>query len=356
MKKNNQKKSKAIQKHSVPIQTEHPGNPGSKDGFNLFQAVGHIVLILDSHRTIVSANRAAIDIIGKSEENLIGKKCFSIFQEPEGSCDSCPIDHKSPSKAFETTGFETMISNRWFLASCTPIPDKNENLSHTILTALDMTAQKKAAEQLKKNLKEKELLLQETHHRVKNNLQVISSLINLQTHNLNNAELNEISKETQNRIRSMAYVHDELYHSKDTQQINCHQYIDRLAGELYRTYSHENHQIQLNLNVQHIFLDINYAVPLGIIITELLSNALKYAFPENWQNHPQINVMMHQTTGNQLVLVVKDNGVGIPQNIDLKKGDTLGLQLVSMLVEDQFKGKVSVERKNGTQFKISFKI
>lgn len=212
-------------------------------------------------------------------------------------------------------------------------------------------ARKQAEEQLKASLQEKELLLQEIHHRVKNNLQIISSLLNLQVEHIQDKQAIEVFKNTQNRISSMALIHDKLYQSKDLARINFAEYIQDLTNSLFSAYEANANKIALKIDVQDIFLSIDAAIPCGLIINELILNAMKYAFPTGRQG--EIFVKFHSVAYNKFVLFIGDNGVGFPKDLDLKSLNSLGLQLVSALVK-QLSGDIETNTSNGAQFKITF--
>jgi PAS domain S-box-containing protein len=216
----------------------------------------------------------------------------------------------------------------------------------------DITERKKAEEQLRHSLEEKEMLMKEIHHRVKNNLMVISSLLNLQSKYIKDKESLNIFKESQSRAKSMALIHERLYRSDDMKKINFGEYIETLSNDLYHTYVTDQGRITLNLEVEDAKIDINTSVPLGLIVNELVSNCMKHAFPANEMNG-EISITFKKI-GDKFMLNVKDNGVGFPEDLDFKNTDSLGLQLVTMLV-DQIDGEIELKNKDGTEFKITFK-
>jgi len=215
--------------------------------------------------------------------------------------------------------------------------------------ARDITKLKTAEYQLKSSLEEKEVLLREIHHRVKNNMQIISSLLNLQSRYLNDKEAVNILKESQNRVKSMSIVHEELYRSVDLSKIDFAEYIRRLLSGLFSSYGVNSEFIKSNIDVENIFLDIDTAVPCGLIINELVSNSLKYAF---LYEKGEISVRFY-LKDKKNALIVKDNGIGFPKDVDFKNTNTLGLQLVNTLVE-QLCGEIELYGGKGTVFKIIF--
>ncbi|MDP1553771.1 MAG: histidine kinase dimerization/phosphoacceptor domain -containing protein [Methanobacteriaceae archaeon] len=241
---------------------------------------------------------------------------------------------------------------RWILDLGMPFYDFNNNFKGYIGSCYDITDQKELVKQLEQSLDEKEILLKEIHHRVKNNLMIISSLLNLQSGYIKDKESQDIFKESQNRARSMALIHERLYQSSDLKKLDFSEYITSLATELFHTYVADPSLIKLQINVDNIFLDINTAIPLGLIVNELITNSLKHAFPNGRKG--KINIEFHEK-GENCEFTVKDNGIGFPKDIDYKKTESLGLQIVTNLT-DQIDGNIEkLDTNPGTEFKINFK-
>lgn len=217
---------------------------------------------------------------------------------------------------------------------------------------------KQVEEQLNASLKEKEVLLKEIHHRVKNNMQVISSLLNLQSGRIKNEEILEMFKESQDRIRSMSLIHERLYQSQDLARIDFSHYIENLANHLFQSYQIDPDTVGMITDVRDVSLDINKAIPCGLIINELVSNSLKYAFPKNKNEEKkrtkkgQISISLSSENG-KIALLYKDNGIGLPEDLDIETANSFGLQLVTTLVA-QLNGTVEINRKPGATFKITF--
>lgn len=208
-----------------------------------------------------------------------------------------------------------------------------------------------ARAQLKASLAEKDVLLKEIHHRVKNNLQVISSLLNLQSHSAGDRQVIQMFTESRNRIRSMALVHEGLYQSDDLGGIEFSHYVSSLTGYLLRSYGVHTDGVELTIDVDPVHLGIDSAVPCGLIVNELVSNALKHAFVDGRQGH--ITIELHSVDNGRYELKVGDNGVGIPEGLDIGQTGSLGLRLVSTLVE-QLGGTMDLDRSAGTVFRIAF--
>jgi two-component sensor histidine kinase len=216
---------------------------------------------------------------------------------------------------------------------------------------IELVERERAEAQIKDSLQEKEVLLQEIHHRVKNNLQVISSLLDLQSEYMEDERSIEMLRESRNRVRSMALIHESLYHSEDLAQIDFAEYIQVLSSNLLSSYAIQAADIQLQTNVSDIALTVDTAIPCGLVINELVSNAMKYAFPEGRKG--EINIDLHKDVEGPFVLVVQDNGVGFPAEADFRQTSTLGLRLVNTLVK-QLRGTIELERQDGTRFEITF--
>lgn len=215
----------------------------------------------------------------------------------------------------------------------------------------DITDRKEFENSLKDSIAEKEVLLREIHHRVKNNLQIISSLLNLQTVYIDDEEALNLFKESQNRVRSMSMIHESLYQSRDLAHIDFSIYISRLCNELLSSYGVNINLITLKTDLEKVFLDINTAIPCGLIITELFTNAIKYAFPEGRKGI--INIKFHREKGDNFILEVSDDGVGLPEDIDMEQTKSLGMRLVNSLV-DQLDGNIQLDTNSGTRFVIKF--
>ena len=205
---------------------------------------------------------------------------------------------------------------------------------------------------MKDSLREKEVLLREIHHRVKNNMQVISSLLNLQSRNIEDPRLRKMFLESQSRVRAMALIHEVLYGSDDLSRIDLEDYISKLANNLFRMYGADTSRIRLEVAAEGVTLAIDDTVPCGLVISELLSNSLKYAFPDGRSGEIGIHAVM--TDDDRIMLTVRDNGVGIPDDVDIRNTESMGMGLVTGLVENQLGGRLELDRSDGTGFTIVF--
>ncbi len=205
--------------------------------------------------------------------------------------------------------------------------------------------------QLQEALEEKELLLKEIHHRVKNNLMIISNLLELQSYYIKDKADFNVFLDSKTRADSMALIHEKLYQSTDLKRINFGEYIHSLAFDIFDTYNIAPDRIKLVINVEKVMLDINTAIPLGLIINELLTNSLKYAFPDDKNG---IITIIFSKTDNKFTLIIKDNGIGLKPGIDFRNTDSLGLELVNNLTR-QIDGAVELNYEGGSEFRITFK-
>jgi len=201
------------------------------------------------------------------------------------------------------------------------------------------------------SLKEKDILLREIHHRVKNNLQIISSLLRLQSRKIEDNSMQEIFQVSQQRIRSIALIHENLYRSDDLGQIDFSKYIRNLTSHLSSINAADAKGINFKISTDNIFLDINRAIPCGLLLNELITNALKYAFPEETKG--EIKIELERYKQNKLRLSIADNGIGFPKVLDFRKTESLGLQLVNSLIS-QLNGTIKMQQKNGTKFTLVF--
>ena len=220
-------------------------------------------------------------------------------------------------------------------------------------TMQDITERKKAEEQIKASLKEKETLLLELYHRTKNNMQVITSLLTLQSSSIKDEKVLQIFKDIKNRIGSMSLVHQKLYQSKDLSNIELGSYIEDLMNTLTSSYSVSAEKVRVKLDLERVSLSIDAAIPCGLILNEVISNSLKHAFPGDRKG--ELSVVLHAGQNGEVELSISDDGVGFPDDIDIGEPKSLGLQLIKDLVQYQLEGKVELSRDSGTGYHITFR-
>ena len=249
-------------------------------------------------------------------------------------------------------------SQRFVLQQTELSPNDNSTkllaLDGRLVTAAvrDITERKRAEEQINAALAEKEALLAEIHHRVKNNLQMVVSLLHLQSGHVKDEAAHSIFLDSENRVKAMALMHERLYRSEALSRIDLSDYIETLARDLFRAYGLESSGVDLQLDIEDLPLGIDTVIHCGLLVNELVSNAFKHAFPEGGKG--KVTVALREQSAGRFELVVKDDGVGLPSNFDLTKSDTLGLQLISTLT-DQLDGTLAVESSKGAEFRIVFR-
>ena len=295
------------------------------------------IVIVDGDGLVRFVNPAAEVLLGRTAEELLG--------EP----------WRSPLVAGQTTELDMVHGDGQALVGEMRVVNIAwEGGTAHLIAIRDITERKRIDERIRASLREKEVLLREIHHRVKNNLQVINSLLRLQSRQIDDAQHVEAFRDCQNRIRSMALIHEALYQSKDLANIRFCDYIKSLATHLFRSYGVSERKIRLNIETDSFLLGIDLAIPCGLIINELVSNALRHAFPDDREG--EIKVSLHSFNEKEIRLVVSDDGIGVPEDVTTREAGSLGLHLVTILVEDQLHGEMELDRAKGTEFRITFEM
>ncbi len=313
------------------------------------------ISITDVNNRILFVNDAFVRTYGFSEDELIGRN-VNLVRAP-GTLAALDEEIRTATMRGEWNG---EVLNRRADGSEFPVElwtsvvhnDEGEPVA-LVGVARDITERKRTEESLRASLREKEVLLKEIHHRVKNNLQVISSLLSLQAEYLTDEGMLRIMRESQSRVKSMALVHEKLYQSHNLAEIDFGDYLRVLVAQLFRSYGIAQESVQMAINVDAVSLGVDRAIPCGIIINELVTNALKYAFPGGRKG--KIDVELQSIAPGRIRLVVRDNGVGLPQDVEVQKADSLGLTLVRMLA-DQVQGQLTMPRRaEGVEFVLIFR-
>jgi len=321
----------------------------------IFENTGTVMVIIEEDKTISLANAEFERLSGYSRKEIEGKKKLTEFivaedlEKIKDYHEQRRVDPTSAPKRYEFRFIDRKVNIRDILLSIDVIP----GTKISVASLLDITERKKAEEKIKASLKEKDVMLREIHHRVKNNMQIVSSLLRLQSAKAEGKKTQEIFRKCQNRIRTMSIIHEKLYQSKDLAKINYAQYIDRLAVHIFQSYGVDSNLVALKTDLEEVFLDLNRAIPCGLIINELLSNSVKHAFPEGKKG--EILVKLHSDKKGTITLVVSDNGIGFPDDIDFQKAQSLGLQMVNDLTR-QIGGTIKLDRTGGTAFKVKFSV
>ena len=252
-------------------------------------------------------------------------------------------------KAVKKNGDLWHASSSW-----EPLKDEGGKFKGIIFQTIDVTEHKRAEDQLKSSLKEKEVLLREIHHRVKNNLQVVSSLLNMQARATKNKNVKDILSESRNRLNAMALIHSQLYEGGNLSEINMNGFMDKLVVQLLQIHSVPETKITPVVHAVDCSLPISTAVPVGLIANELLTNAFKHAFVNRKEG--MIEVSLGASGNGKIGLTVSDDGVGLPEGFDINTSKTLGLHVVKILAEDQLDGNLKVFSDKGATFKVEFEM
>jgi PAS domain S-box-containing protein len=307
----------------------------------------------DSGRFII-VNRAWQTFAGLSSGELVGEGWNAGIQEEDRSRVNASFQESFHART--TFDMEFRICrhdgiSRWVRAFGEPIPDGGSPIAGYRGTLLDVTGHRQQDETYATTICEKETLLKELHHRVKNNMQIISSMLHLQESSVKDPFDQALFQESQNRIRTMALIHEQIYRSKNLAAVDFGEYLQRLAFTMKSAYMAEDDRCTLDFCVENISVDINKAIPAGLLVHEMLSNAFKHAFPAGRSGVVRI-AFASDPTG-MCLLSVSDNGIGFPGTIDVTTGETLGFRLITLLA-DQLEGALEVDRTNGSTFTVRF--
>jgi PAS domain S-box-containing protein len=311
--------------------------------------------LIDENFKIIEINKPALDKLIAMEktiycrEDVRGKSFLEIYPFFKESHRYTALQDvlKSEQRVFFEDTVVTSLGER-ICMNC-QIFRVNDGLG---IIATNITDRKQAEEQIKTSLKEKETLLQEIHHRVKNNMAVVSSLLSLQANSMNDDRLKAALMDSQNRVQSMSAIHEILYQSENLSSIDMDLYLSKLSSSMVQSYTTSS-KINLKIEAENILIGVEQASPVGLIVNELITNSNKYAFPDNQEGEIKISL---QKKEDQIELDYADNGIGIPQNFDWENAKSMGLNLVKILVENQLDGSIALNRENGTKFTIKFNI
>lgn len=325
----------------------------------LFHAVEQTpaaVFVLDNNGIVEYINTYFLRHDNYRPEDILGKSLFDSFKTEEDIDWPAVMAQIRSGKSWQRE-LKIHRSNGisyWALVLLSPICSPPGNVVNTLLIAEDITQNKKLELIVKDSLKEKDKLLREIHHRVKNNLQIVASILNLQSRYVKDREDLRLFLESQMRINSMAYLHDQLYKSQSLNRIEMADYINSIRGELESLYDSFLKGINIRIEIpEDIAFDIDVANPLGLIINELLSNSLKHAFPEG--KNGQVHISISREAEEKYILLIEDSGVGLPENFNPLSTETLGLTLVNTLVE-QINGRIEFTNNNGALVSVTFSL
>jgi PAS domain S-box-containing protein len=322
---------------------------------SLFEHANDAVFLIDLNGVHIRINKKAADMTGYDTEDLVGKTTHDIVAPGEHA----EADHKLQGliegqtfPLYERT-FRKKDGTEFPVEINVALIRDGEGRPLCVQSIVrDITDRKRKERALRTALLEKEILLKEVHHRVKNNMQVVSSLLSLQKQFINDPALSEVLRESQRRIKSMSLVHEKLYQSRDLSQVAFSDYIHSLVAHLVVSQQIQEDRIKVHFDLEDLFFDIQTAVPCGLIINELVSNAFKHAFPKNRPG--EISIRLKRLAGDSFLLAVKDNGVGLPDGFSIEVSQTMGMQLITLLSE-QLEGRIEIDRSDGTEFRLTLK-
>ena len=302
-------------------------------------------------------NRAGEELLGYDRKSLLGKNNLDLFP-PEQAAHFMAKDREVldgeagileiPEEPIQTA----KKGQRWLHTRKVCIKGADGATKYLLGISEDITERKQAEKKIQASLLEKETMLKEIHHRVKNNLQIIGSLLNTQSSYLPDEKAREALQESVARVRAMAMIHTQLYESEDLNRVDFSLFIRDLIGNIGESYRRVEHPVQINVDADGISFGIGTSIPCGLILNELVSNALKHAFPEGKEGEIHIRMRLED---NRVALTVQDNGIGFPKSIDLTKVKSMGLRLVNILVR-QMNGKIDMQVDSGTTWTITFSI
>ena len=299
---------------------------------NYLDIAGVIFVAIKSDGEVTLINKKGCEILGYDESEIIGKNWFENFLPERIRTEITPVSKKLLSDEIEAAeyyenpiltsrGQERLIA--WHNSA---LRDDGGNIIGHLSSGEDISERRLAEDQIKASLDEKEVLLKEIHHRVKNNMQVITSLLSLQSDIIKDQQHADMFRESQERIRAMALIHEKLYRFRDLARVDFNEYIKSLVNGLFRSHGIDTGRIVMKVKVEDVSLGIDHAIPCGLVINELVSNALKYAFPEDRKG--EISVTLRSISEDEIELRVSDDGVGIPEDMDIGSTDSLGLEWV----------------------------
>ena len=322
---------------------------------NFFVASKDAVLITSVDGKVLDINDYGLKLFGSKSEDLDKMDIAGdMYADPEDRATFMKIIGRVGYVTSHAVNFKRM-DGTVFPASITAVQthDSKSNVTGYQGIIRDETERKNAEDNIKRSLREKEALLAEIHHRVKNNMQIISSLLSLQSRDIEDERALSLIKNCEDRIRSMSLIHEKLYLSEDLSRIDFHDYMKDLSARLFQVHRVDSRVVRFSSQIKDVLFNIETAIPLGLIINELISNALKHAFPEGGKGNIAVKLTRNKKT-EEYTLTVADDGIGFSEETDYKNTETFGLRLVNLLA-DQLGGTMELDRSKGTSFKIIFK-
>jgi PAS domain S-box-containing protein len=337
-------------------QRQHIGQELRESQASLQAILDHttaVIYLMDPESRFLLINRQFERLFQVTNAQVVGQPLEAVFSEELAA--AFRANNRRVLEAGTAQEFEELAPHddglHTYISIKVPLYDTNGTTYALCGISTDITERKGAEEALKAALHEKEVLLKEVYHRIKNNLQVISSLLDLQADTVTDPKVRALFEESQQRIQVMALIHESLHQAGNVARIPATEYIDRLSTRVFQAYNPPGDRVTLRVQVDPIWLEVHTAIPCGLILNELLSNSLKYAFPGGQAG--EITIAMRSAPEGNVVLTVRDTGVGFPADVDFRRTDSLGLQLVCLLTE-QLGGTIEIDRATGTQWTLTF--
>lgn len=309
-----------------------------------FEAMSDAIWILDLEGRIIKSNAASLRLLGRPPDKLIGCRCHALVHDSDHRPLTCPVSRMLSTLRRETEVFQ--IRGRWLEASAEPIRDGSGRVSGCVHIIKDITESKETSDRIVALLEEKDLLLKEVHHRIKNNMATVASLLSLQSSNQQNPEIASALAAAGGRVQSMMVVYDRLYRSEDFRNVSARTFLDQLFQEICIQFAPPP-RIHLEGRFEDVLLDSGLLIPIGMVMNELMTNAFKYAFPD--ERIGSIRVSLEKQGQDSLHMTVQDDGVGLPENFDLESTQGFGFLLVRALAQ-QVRGTIEWNRNGGTAF------
>ncbi len=307
-------------------------------------------LLLDTGGKILAINKAALNVYDRKPGEMLGRNILD-YMTFDFSAEKKDLLLQTVS-AGKSVRFENELNGNIYDVNAYPIMDDLGRIDRFAVFTHDITAMKKAEEQIRASLREKEILLKEIHHRVKNNMQVIISLLRLQSRAIDDQRVKDVFAEAQLRVRAMALIHQVLFQSGDMSRIDLKSYVKSLAASLFEAHKNPPADIVLKVEAEEIEIGIDLVSPCGLVLNELISNSFKYAFPDGQPGEIRVEA---RASDDEVTISVSDNGVGMSRDFDIRGAKTTGLSLVLTLVEYQLHGRWRLENEHGTRFSFTFK-
>ncbi len=323
---------------------------------NIIRNMTESLIVVSRKRTVRTVNQNTLDLLGYKEDEVLDQPIEMFIEESMGLFEWTEDDSLIRNENIQNKEVSYIKKDRStipVLISASVMFDTDGNIQGIICVGMDITERKKSDRQMRDSLREKEVLLKEIHHRVKNNLQVIISLLSLQSQFVKDENVIQMLQQCQNRVNSIAIIHEKIYRSEDLSSIKLNAYVESLANELLASYKISTGIVRLKLDIEDILLGIDTCIPCGLIINELMSNSLKYAFPENKTG--DIQILIHKMSSGEIEINFSDSGIGLPGLLDFKNSPSFGFRMIVDLVEFKLMGEIKQIKGNGTKFQIRFK-